>query len=379
MLNALTLDEIITSALEKNPSLEVINERINANSYLIDSSNSLSNPELSVTTNTLDSSEPMSQTIISIKQKIPYLAKLTNKKELSKAQEGVLFSSLEKAKSTLVYEIKKTAYKIWELNAIYKTLQSNEKLILKSIELFEAYTSVNNNQHIDMMEAELSLIELKVQKSELKSQIDSMFTVLSYLCASDIDTLDVSLNISQVPTRESLQNLLVNNPDLNLKTKEIQKQNANVKLSDANIYPDFVLNGGYSIRSEFDNYFNIGVGITLPIYGVESSKHEQQQKLLLSQKAQKKDLQIDIQNRFNSYYIQMQNAYDNYKIINDEALAHIKHMLDISYASTSTGTNLLKQIKILQKKLKLEQKRIDAISLYNINYAKILQLSGATK
>jgi hypothetical protein len=140
-----------------------------------------------------------------------------------------------------------------------------------------------------------------------------------------------------------------------------------------------MLSAAYSVRSEFDNYFNFGVGITLPIYGVESSKYQQQKKLLLSQEVQKKDIQINLKNRFKSFYIQMQNAYEVYKIINDEALAQIKHMLDITSSSVSTGSNLLKQIKILQKKLTYEQKRINAVSLYNTNYAKILQLSGATK
>jgi len=379
LLNAYTLDEIISNALKNNPSLEVINNKISANSFAINSSATLSNPEILFTTNTLDSAQPMSQSIITLKQKIPYISKLTNKKDISQAQQKILFTSLEKAKSALVYSIKKTAYMIWELEEIYKTLVSNEKLIKKSIKLFESYTSINNNQHIDMMDAELSLIELKVKKSELKSKIDSAYTLLSYLSAEDIKNIDISLDIDVLASKISLQEQLVNNLDIELKNKEIQKQNATVQLSSANRFPDLMLSGGYSVRSEFDNYFNIGVGITLPIYGVESSKLQEQKKLLLSQEAQKKDLQTDIQNKFQNYYIGMKSSYEIYKIIKDEALAQIQHMLDISYSSVSTGTNLLKQIKILQKKLQLEQKSINAVSSYHTNYAKILQLSGAIK
>lgn len=374
-----TLEQIIETALRNNPSLKSISEKIDANSFKIDSSDSLQNPEISLTTNTLESSQAMSQTNITLKQKIPYLSKLSNKKEVAKADTNILFTSLDKAKSSLVYEIKSTAYKIWEIKEIYKSIEEYEKLVKKSIKLSESYSSVNNSQHIDIMNAELSLLELKVKKSELSSQIDSLYANLSYLCASDIKNLEISLSIKDIPTQNELRETLKNNFDIELKNKEIQKQKTNVNLADVNGYPDFMLIGGYSYRSEFDNFFNIGIGVTLPIYGKESSQYEQEKKLLLSKEAQKKDLSIKVENSFYIYYANMQSSYDIHKILNDEALAQVKHMLDIVQSSVSTGTNLLKQIKILEKKLQLEQKSIKAISSYHSNFAKILQLSGAMK
>jgi outer membrane protein TolC len=200
------------------------------------------------------------------------------------------------------------------------------------------------------------VLELKVKKSELNSKIDSLYAKLSYLCAEDIAKLDISLEIKQLPSKSELQETLKNNLDIEIKNTEIQKQKTNLKLSDVNRYPDFMLIGGYSYRSKYDDFFNIGVGVTLPIYGTESSKYEEQKKLLLSKEADKKDTSIKIDNNFEIYFAQMQSAYDIYKILNDEALAQVAHMLDIIESSVSTGTNLLKQITILQKNYNLSKK-----------------------
>ena len=56
-LFGITLDEIISKSLDKNPSLESINARIEANKQDVDIANQFSNPELLLVKNTLDSAQ----------------------------------------------------------------------------------------------------------------------------------------------------------------------------------------------------------------------------------------------------------------------------------------------------------------------------------
>ena len=214
MLHAITLDEIVFKALEKNPSLESINSRIKASEYTIQSSTKFSNPELLLTTNTLDSDEKMSQTTLTFKQKIPYYSKLDSKENLAIASKELLESSLLKAKVKLVYEIKISAYNIWSLQENYRKLNQHEKLTQQTVKLYETYSTTLQNQHMFIMDAELLLLDIKIQKSELEAELVSAYAQLSSLCAFEVDDLNISLIIPKLPTKEALKLGLSKNVDI---------------------------------------------------------------------------------------------------------------------------------------------------------------------
>jgi len=166
-LSAITLDEIIKSSLASSPSFEVIEARIAANKQSIDVANQFSNPEMSLTTNTIDSSQKMSQTVLTFKQKIEYYNKRSSKQDVSIAEGDVLSEKLKVAQVAFVSKIKEEAYTIWELRELKNILNDYITLTRKNIELYESYTTVDANQHMGIMKAELSLADLKIQKSDL--------------------------------------------------------------------------------------------------------------------------------------------------------------------------------------------------------------------
>ena len=255
-LQALSLEEIIRTSLSKNPSLEVIEARLQANKQNIAIADKFANPELLITKNTLDSTQAMSTTTVTFKQKIPYYSKREKRADIAISEEEILKEKLQLAKIQLVERIKNEAYTIWELRETRNIINEYIALTKRNIELYESYTGISENQHMGIMKAELSLSDLQVQKTALDAQIDTAYANLSYLAAFKVADLEISLKIQNRPVLEDLQQSLSLNPDIVLKDKEIQKQNAKVKLADINNYPDVNLLVGYGYREKFDNYFN---------------------------------------------------------------------------------------------------------------------------
>ena len=378
-LNAFTLEEVIQSSLSKNPSLDVIEARLEANKQSIDIANQFTNPEMSLTSNTIDSSQAMSQTVVTIKQKIQYYNKRDSKQEVSLANEELLKEQLNSAKVALVGEIKQEAYTLWELREQKRIINEYIKLTQKNIELFEAYTSVSSNQHMGIMKAELSLADLSIENSTLDAKIYAAYSRLSYLAATDINNLEIRLTLRNEPDLEILKQTILHNPSIAMKEKEIKKQDANIVITDVNNYPDFNLIAGYAYRENFDNYFNFGLSLALPIYGTEDALEEEAKALKIALVSQKSDLEISIDSQLKVYYAQMLSAYQTYHIIQDDALPQVAHMFDLSSSSIATGGDLFKYIDVLFDKLKLEQKSITAVALYNKNRAKISELAGEIK
>lgn len=376
---AMDLDEIISISLSKSPSLESINARIKANEKSVEISNQFSNPELLLTTNTLDSSEPMSQTVLTLKQKLPFYSKRDTKESLWLAKEEVLKAKLIEAEVTLARKIKDEAYTIWELRELKKIIDEYVHLTEQNIDLFESSVSSSSDQHIGIMKAKLSLSNLKIQESALDSKIYAAFARLSYLAAFEITKLDIKLRIDSKPKLIELQKTLLNNPSLLTKEKELLQEDAKVELSSISNYPDLNLVAGYSHREKFDSYFNLGFGLTLPMYGVEDAKEERAKVSRLAVSAQNEDIKISIDSVLKVYYAQMLSSYEIYHIIQDDSLPQIKHMFEVSNSSISTGSDLFQYIDVLFLKLNLERTSVKSITNYNRANAHISALAGEIK
>ena len=376
-LQAISLPEIIETSLLKSPSLESINAKIAANKQEVDIADKFANPELLLTKNTLPSEQAMSQTVLTFKQKIPYFQKRETRQNVAIAEDEVLNQKLKFAKVTLVGMIKKEAYTIWELTKLKDIIKQYIELTNRNVVLYEAYVSTTANQHMGIMKAKLSLSELEIKISKLDAKIAAAYARLSYLASFKITHLDIELQIANKPDLTQLLNTLSANPSLAIKEKELSKESAKVALADINKYPDFSLVAGLAYRENFDNYANIGIGMTLPIYATEDAKKEKAKAMLLSMQSQKNDVIIVIRSRLKSYHAQIKSAYEIYHIIQDNALPLVKHMFEISNSSISTGSDLFKYIDVLFQKLKLEEQSITAISNYNKAQAKIAELAGA--
>ena len=375
-LYGVTLDEVIINALETNPSLASISHRISANESNINVSNQFTNPDISYSQNTIDENQAMSRRTVTVKQKLPYFGKRESLQNMAQKQENFLQESLEKARVTLVYSIKTQAYRVWELERLYKIICDYEDLTRQNISLFESYTMTSDNQHMGIMSAELTLSDLRIQKSSINAKINSAYAKLSYLAAFEIRDLDINLELDDMQGSSIMQKGLVKNHDIALKDKEIQKTLASVEMAELDNHPDVSLIGGYSYRKNFDNYWTFGLGMSLPIYGSESYKEEEARRLVLSAKSMKEDVKTAVNAEFQSAYSQMKAAYETYHIVHDEALPQVAHMFELTSSSISTGGDLFKYIGILVQKLQLEQKSISAVASYNRAKAKISELSG---
>ena len=375
-LQAISLSELINASLQKSPSLDVISKRIAANEHAIDVADQFDNPEILLTKNTIGTSQAMSQTVITLKQKVPYYSKRQKRAEIKKAQKGVLTESLRDAKVKLVEHIKEEAYRIWELREIRSIIDEYIEMTKNNIRLYESYTSVSDNQHMGIMKAELSLSDLEVQRAELDAKIDAAYARLSYLSALKVTALEINLTIEKRPNLKKLENSLQANPDIALQNEEIRKQRANVALADVNKYPDVNLVAGYAYREKFDNYFNFGVALKLPIYGTEEAKEEEARAILLAKQSQKSDTLLAVNAELRTYYAQMLASYNIYHIINDQALPQVAHMFELSSSSIATGSDLFKYIDVLFEKLNLEKKSIVAITNYKRAQAQIAKLRG---
>lgn len=386
ILMAESLDAIIQKSLEMKPSLQAIQERIEADKASVELSTQFDNPEVSLTVNDIQLSdpsnrslEPMQWTAINVKQKLPFFGKRQADLNMALATQRLHVTTLAQARVELVFYIKQVAYKVWELEQRFKVVSGYEKLTQHDIELSKSYATTSSSNHMDIMSAELTLSKLRIQKAQLKGQIMATYARLSYLAAYTIDKLDLVLNIPTSPQRSSYEKQLKANMDLAVKDKELLRQEAVTKRVALNHYPDTSVHLGYFYRQDTEDFVSVGFGMKLPVYGSETYEDEIAKRNLLSKKREFSDLEKDVLAKFEEHFTHMTSAYEIYNIIVAYSLPQVEHMTDIEVSSIATGGNLFKYIEILSKKFALEQDQISAMASFYQAEAFLQRLTGAKK
>jgi cobalt-zinc-cadmium efflux system outer membrane protein len=383
---AQNVDAIVTKALHNSPSLKSIREKISANRRDVDLASQFANPQLQLSVNDIQfddpfdrSLEPMQFEAVNLKQSIPYFGKRDAHAEIAKANEKVLFHSLEDAKAQLVAQVKKSVYTIWQLETLYAITCDYEALTRQNIELNTAYTATMKGRHMGIMSAELALSQLKIKKSSLSKALEGEYAMLSYLASEPITSVDVNLKIGVLPLLESYEQRLPDNKALQAKDAAVMREHAAVRSAELESYVDPYIQVGYYHREAFPDYLSFAVGSSLPLYGSESLKEERARKMALVRSHEFADYKAKLAARLEQNYAALRDAYTTYHIIKDESLPQIEHMFDLANAAVRSGGDLFKYIDLLKQKLGLDTQKVVATARFFRYEAEIDALLGAQR
>jgi hypothetical protein len=382
--HAQNLDEIIAHALENHNSLKAIEQKLSSFDETLELTQKFQNPELSLSVGDIQfkdatnrSIEPMQYQSISFKQKIPYFGKRDAAYSNALANKELVFASLEEAKVALIKEIKLSAYTIWEYEQKLLLVDESMELVKKNIELSNIYvSSAGEGWHMEMSALELQASELKIKKNSLKSVLSGLYARLSYLSAIEVASLDVKVSIAKPLSHESYLQELQNNKTYLKKAAQIEEKNSLVKVKelDANIDP--YVSVGYYQRESFEDYVSVSIGAALPVYGSESLSAQRARKEVLEATISSHDFSESLKAGIAQEYAKLVNAYETYRIITDESLAELEHMLELADASLKNGKSLTLYTKLLEKRVTLHEKQREAEASYKRAQTNLEALRG---
>ncbi len=382
-LYATSVETLVEHAKNSHLSLEAIKHKLSAldNEYAV--SRNFANPELSLSMSDIQlqdisnrSLEPMQYTAININQKIPYFGKRDAASQKIEAQKAQLNMSLEEVKVKLTKAIKISAFTIWSLEEQLKIVDDYISLTKQNIELFSAYSVNDSSAHMSIMNAELTLSQLKIKKSKLDSALIGQYKNISYLSDMDVTSVEADMGMSEPHPMDYYLDAVNSNKTYKMKEAELEVASADVKVKELAGFIDPVVQVGYFRREKFEDYMSVGIGFSLPIYGSERSKEEVARKIVLSTKSETEDTRNQLSSQISAVYTQLQSSYKIYNILQNELLPQLEHMKDLTSSSLKSGADLFLYIQMLEKKLTLDEQNIDAIALYHQNLATLEALIG---
>ena len=385
-LLAIPLETLIENAKNNHTSLKSIEQRVSAIDDEIDISQNFADPLVSLSISDIQfnditdrSREPMQYTAVNFQQKIPYFGKRDAKTKKLKASQKVLELSIDEMKVKLVKAIKITAYSIWQIEEELKVINEYFTLTKQNIELSSGYASSDSKSHMSIMSAEMTLSELRIKQSRLLAQLDGFYKKISYLAAMEVKSLELDLKIEQHKHIDIYSNEKHENISYKSKVAKLKVAQENTKVKELAKYSDPVVKAGYFYREKFNDYANVSVAFSLPLYGTPDLEIQKAKKLSLASEGEIADFNSLLDSQILEVHSKIEDSYRVYDIIHNQSMPQIEHMFELSSSSIKNGDELFIYINLLERKLALDEKSIAVVAAYNKYLAQLEALVGAMK
>ena len=298
LLSAVSVDELVKSSFENNYDLRSLEKSILVAQEQINVSKNWENPMLSFKTNNIKFNKPLSNQKeygVELSQVIP----LGNRLELE----------------SKVYQY---AYSIVILEKRYKLLENYLKNLDKSKELYSSLYKVEKASLNDVLNANVSYLDLKLELENLKNMIDNMYLSLEDITYRKIDSVEEKIEIKEL-TRNQIDENLSTHPKIKALEENSLKYQNMAHLEDSKRLSSVTLSVEYMQNSEQD-YANVTIGIPLPIYKTEST-NSLKAKLSANENSDKLDnVTHSISIQIDTYLNNLNRSAKNYNLIQKELI-----------------------------------------------------------
>lgn len=206
----------------------------------------------------------------------------------------------------IIEKYNKLLDKLQSLIKSYEVQVSKNNIALKDlVRLKSVYVKINN----DKSEESKILIE---EQQKLNILLGTSATIQTTYTGTEADFYSTKPLLYDLLLNESLEN----RPDFNQAKLEIESAKINVSLQRKMLIPDVTLRAGYNQQGDaFNNQYNIGLGIPLPIFdrnrgNIQAAKvNQEQQTKNVSYK------ELEIQNQVLAAWQNYTRSVDEYKNI----------------------------------------------------------------
>lgn len=315
----LVLAPLIEVALANNPSLEVLQRRLDAIEAVIPTAGALDDPRLKFELSNVPlqsfnfASTPMSGKQLTLSQKLPYPGKRAAKERIVQQQAKVAKETYLDRKGELVQQVKQAYFRLAFLHRAIEITQKNEALMIDFIRIAKTKYSVGKGLQQDLLKAHVAqsdlkdqLIGLNQQRRRAEAQLN---TVLNRPPQSPVGHPTPILQTAFYDSVESLQALLLaQRPQLKGLQEQAQRWLAVEDLARRQAQPDFDLSLGYRQRDliasdpvKGRDFLSVGVTANLPIY--KGRKQHQQR---LEARLRRQAVQAEYETTKQQLFLQLQ-------------------------------------------------------------------------
>jgi cobalt-zinc-cadmium efflux system outer membrane protein len=300
------LQQLITDALQNNPSLEVAMHHVAAKEIAISQSAALPDPKLSFgflnlpVNNFAFNQEPMTGKQVSLMQMFPLGGKLGLNKKMAEFAKTVELYKQQEIKNQVIASVKIAYFELYVADRGIETVLSNKELMRQLVRVAETKYATGNGLQQDILRAQVEL-----------SKIDDDLLMWQQQRIAAVARLNVLLNRSQnndfIVTPIDLDLTISNDftgplakarPLLRVWQEMISLSETAVERKKRDYWPDLTVSAAYTQRDNrmdgtiLHDFFSATASINIPLFfkGKQSAAVQQEEADLAAVEAQYQDV-----------------------------------------------------------------------------------------
>ncbi len=273
----LNLDDVVQTALGKNPGVESARRRFEALKHRIPQERSLPDPMLTIgwagdpVPFKLQKGDPSSARTINPSQQFPYPGKLKLRADIADKEAQAVYWDYEEARRSLVVKVKTAYFEYFFATKALAIAQKNQELLQKLLKIAEARYRVGKGIQQDVLRAQVELSRLLQRITILTQQRQTAIVRLNTLMfRAPEDELDLPGDVRATGLDPSLEELYAsaekNDTGLQREQKMIERSEVAIALAKRDYLPDFNVGYLYQQRPGMPDMHGMSFGINIPIF-----------------------------------------------------------------------------------------------------------------
>jgi len=317
--DVLILDDLINTALDKNPQLRSFYSAVQADSAKIPQSGALPDPILSLNILNLPTNsfsfdqEPMTGKQIALSQLFPFPGKLGLQEDISSEGAAVSTANYQEYRNQIIRDLKIGFYDLFILDKSIEITNKNQQLLKEFAEIAESKYKVGKGLQQDVLKAQVELSKMIERLIQLKQEREVKQAHINIILNQPVNT---QLGKPEEPgftmldkTLDTLQIMAQLNRPLLMGWESLKKQsNLKVDLAKKDYWPNFGVFLAYTQRDEIQNgspgydFVSGGISLNLPIYSASKQSKKVEETIYSKRMIEERYKQV-----LNQVYFELEN------------------------------------------------------------------------
>ncbi|HET8667157.1 MAG TPA: TolC family protein [Terriglobales bacterium] len=286
---ALTLDEVVRTALAGNPAVASATHAVAAQRARIPQAGSLPDPTVSVgwegniTPFSVQTGDPASYRAVTASQTLPYFGKRGLRRDIAGKEADASQWDLEAVRRRVAAAVKAAYYDYWYYDKAIRTTQQNRDLLNQLSQIAEARYRVGKGMQADVLRSQVELSMLLQKLTTLEQQRATAQARLNALMGRDPESpLQPAADIStQSPLNYSLEDLYKlareNDPEYQRMQKMVERNQLALNLAHKDYLPDLSVGYMYQQRPALPDMHGFTFTVNIPVFYRTKQREEVRQ------------------------------------------------------------------------------------------------------
>jgi outer membrane protein TolC len=285
----LTLDEVVRTALAKNPALSSAFHTVAAQRARIPQAGSLPDPTVSIgwagniKPFSVQNGDPSSYRAVSAAQTLPLFGKRHLRRNIAGKEADASQRDLEAVRRDVITGVKAAYYDYWYYDKAIRTTQQNRDLLTKLSQIAEARYRVGKGMQADVLRSQVELSMLLQKLTTLEQQRATAQARLNAFMGRDSDVpLPPAADIAaQSPLKYSLEDLYKlareNDPEYQRMQKMVERNQLAITLAHKDYLPDLSVGYMYQQRPALPDMHGLTFTVNIPVFYRTKQREEVRQ------------------------------------------------------------------------------------------------------